>query len=262
MAQRFRGPPLTRSSFPTTRSASVSIPVADLPSHISWTDPFNQSPNCSSSSGYASPAPNDYAAMFPPPSYGPSSNRTRASSSASYMDWTYPSRSPTSGASTLPYWAGSDTSPWTTTGDDHPATSALLTMASYPLAGVPLSASTDPMSGYLFPGPKSMAQRDEEEQAFLFPEQPLQSFGMGSHTHALELYLDKYWRMFHPSFPLLHRPTFDSVAESPMLRAAMAALGAQLSPEPTAKRYSRALHDRCVKLLDTVCDPLSPAAPL
>jgi hypothetical protein len=106
------------------------------------------------------------------------------------------------------------------------------------------------MSAYGHFGPKSMAQRDEEEQAYLFPEQ---SFGMGvANTYPFELYFDNYWRLFHPSFPVVHRATFDRVNESPMLRAAMIAVGAQYSNDPSAKRKSRILHDRCTKLLDKV----------
>lgn len=108
----------------------------------------------------------------------------------------------------------------------------------------------DPMAYGHF-GPKSMAQRDDEEQAVLFPEH---SFGMGQNADILlfEQYLDNYWRMFHPSFPVVHRPTFERVNESPMLRAAMIAIGAQYSTEPNAQQKSRTLHDRCLKLLDKV----------
>jgi hypothetical protein len=120
------------------------------------------------------------------------------------------------------------------------------------MANMPVSAGVDPVSGYGQLGPKTMAQRDEEEQAFLFPEQ---SFGMGqiADSFPFEQYFDNYWRLFHPSFPVVHRVTFRRVTESPMLRAAMVAVGAQYSNDPSAKRRSRILHDRCLKLLDRVC---------
>lgn len=105
------------------------------------------------------------------------------------------------------------------------------------------------MTGYASFGPKLMSQRDEEEQAFLFPEY---SFGMGD-TPPFEQYLDNFWRLFHPSLPVVHRPTFERVAASPMLRAAMIAIGAQYSTEPSAKSTSRSIHDKCMKLLDKVC---------
>lgn len=122
---------------------------------------------------------------------------------------------------------------------------------SYPMTSMPMAAGVDPMSGYGPFGPKSMVQRDEEEQAYLFPEQ---SFGMGqlANTYPFEQYLDDYWRLFHPSFPVVHRATFDRVNEAPMRRAAMTAIGAQYSNDPSAKRKSRILHDRCMKLLDKV----------
>jgi hypothetical protein len=114
-----------------------------------------------------------------------------------------------------------------------------------------MSTGVDPGSAYSHFGPKSMAQRDEEEQAFLFPEQ---SFGMShvANTYPFEQYLDSYWRLFHPSFPVVHRATFDGINDSPMLRAAMIAIGAQYSHDTNVKRKSRILHDRCLKLLDKV----------
>jgi hypothetical protein len=107
------------------------------------------------------------------------------------------------------------------------------------------------MSGYMmFPNPlKTVQQRDEEEQVILFPEQ---SFGMGTDTHQYAQYLDNYWRLFHPSFPIIHKPTFRGAAESPMLKAAILAIGAQYTDDAAAKAKSRSLHDRCLKLLDQV----------
>jgi hypothetical protein len=144
---------------------------------------------------------------------------------------------------------------YTWTSNDKAASISLpyLNATSYPsLAGMPTSAGADPMPGYGNFGPKTMAQRDEEEQPYLFPEQ---SFGMGQidETFPFEQYLDNYWRLFHPSFPVVHRTTFGGVNESPMLRAAMIAVGAQYSNDPLAKRRSRILHDRCMKLFDQVC---------
>ena len=187
--------------------------------------------------------------MFPAPLFGPGSNRTRTSSNASFIEpWSYPStRSPTSTSSTLPF-------PYTN-GEKSPATHSIglaISMAtSYPTSNIPMPAPPDPMSGYMmFPTPlKTVQQRDEEEQAILFPEQ---SFGMGTDTYQYTQYLDNYWRLFHPSFPILHKPTFGGVNESPMLKAAMVAIGAQYTDDAAAKAKSRSLYDRCLKLLDQV----------
>lgn len=227
--------------------AAIGVPVDGLHTGVpSWNDPFSQSPNYSSSStsGYASPIPGtDYANMFANP---PFSSRTRTSSNASFIEpWGYPSRSPTSATSTMAYtWTSNDK-------NGAPASLAYMHAASYPLTSVPMSAGADPMAGYAPFGPKSMAQRDEEEQAYLFPEQ---SYGMGqiANTYPFEQYFDNYWRLFHPSLPLVHRATFDGINGSPMLRAAMIAVGAQYSNDPSAKRKSRILHDRCMKILDKV----------
>ncbi|KAF2791586.1 hypothetical protein K505DRAFT_339452 [Melanomma pulvis-pyrius CBS 109.77] len=268
-SNQFRTPQIPSSAFghilrssPTSKSTfNLNLGKRSYPGHLNTVQipmqvqveglsnamtSFSPSPNCSSSSGYASPIPGagDYSNMFANPPYGAPANRTRTSSNASFIQpWEFPSRSPTSATSTMAYtWTSNDKSP-------APPNLGYLT-TSYPMAGLPLSAGVDPMAGYGHFGPKSLAQRDEEEQAFLFPEQ---SFGMGqiAHTYPFEHYLDNYWRLFHPSFPVVHRPTtVDGINEPPMLQAAMIAVGGQYSNDPSVKRKSRILHDRCMKLLD------------
>lgn len=225
------------------------MPADGLQTNIPWNDPFSHSPSNyhSSSSGYASPIPvvGDYNNMFANPPYG--ANRTRTSSNASFIEpWVYPSRSPTSATSTMAY-------PWTSN-DKSPAPPNLAYMAtSYPMTSMPMPARIDPMTGFGHFGPKTMAQRDEEEQQFLFPISE-QSYGMGqiAHTYPFEQDLDNYWRHFHPTFPVVHRTTFASISQAPMLHAAMIAIGGQYSNDATVKRKSRILHDRCMKLLDKV----------
>lgn len=228
---------------------------------ITWTDPFDHSPHyTSSSSEYPSPIPSgpDFSSnMFANPPYGPGPNRTRNSSNASYTEpaWAYPSRSPTSAASTMAYtWNSNEKSP----APSHP----VYMHTSYPMTSMPMSAGVDPMTGFGHFGPKTMAQRDEEEQAFLFPEQP---YGMGQlvHTYPSEQFLNNYWRFFHAAYPVVHRATFESINQPPMLHAAMIAIGGQYSDDASSKRKSRILHDRCMRLLDKVkvlrCARLKPA---
>lgn len=120
---------------------------------------------------------------------------------------------------------------------------------SCPMTSMSITSSFDAMSEYGHFGPKSMMQRDEEERAILFGEQ---QYGMASidNTYPFEQCLDCYWRLFHPTFPVVHRST--SVNSSPMLHAAMAAIGGQYSHDTNIKKQSRDLHDRCVKLLEVV----------
>ncbi|KAL1610089.1 hypothetical protein SLS60_001754 [Paraconiothyrium brasiliense] len=234
---------------PRQNNGPISMPVeAGMQNGIAWNDPFSHSPQYnSSSSEYASPIPTvqDYSNnMFANPPYGPGSNRTRNSSNASYVEpaWGYPSRSPTSATSTMAYtWNSNEKSP---------APSSLAYMhTSYPMTSMPMSAGVDPMTGFGHFGPKTMVQRDEEEQAFLFPEQ---SYGMGqlAHSYPFEQYLNNYWRFFHAAYPIIHRTTFESISQPPMLHAAMIAIGGQYSDDASVKRKSRILHDRCMKLLD------------
>lgn len=237
-----------RHSYAGGHSAAVAVPVAAGTTGFGgWSESYSQSPSYTSSSGYASPilGPGDYANLFALPPYGPGINRTRTSSNASFIEpWSYPSRSPTSTASTMAYnWSSSDKTP-TAPGLAYMGT-------SYPMTSMPLSACIDSMTAYGPFGPRSMVQRDEEEGAFLFGEQP---YGMGpaAHTYPFEQYLDYFWRLFHPTFPIVHRPTFERMNPSPMLHAAMIALGGQYSHDTSVKQNSRSLHDRCIKLLARV----------
>ncbi|KAF2805067.1 uncharacterized protein BDZ99DRAFT_524790 [Mytilinidion resinicola] len=232
----------------STRQQSVAVPTGAHDSMTTYSgidfNPWNGSPNYSSSSGYASPGPGHDYSMFVGQPFGSSSNRTRTSSNASFIEpqWSsYPStRSPTSATSTMPFsWSGTEKSPHLGL-----ALQMVTTSGGYPVPG--MSAPAD-MPGFLmYPTQKTAAQRDEEEQQFLFPEHLL---GMAdTYQFQIEQYLDNYWRLFHPSFPVIHKPTF--VNESPLLRAAMIAIGAQYTDDSGAKAKSRLLHDKCVKLLN------------
>jgi hypothetical protein len=204
----------------------------------------------SPSSGYNSPslAPGDYNALFPHASYGHGFNRTRTPSNASVNDhpWSMTPRSPSSSISTMPPYT------WAST-DKMPTTQSLAYInTSYPMTSLGISTNIDVTAGYGQYDPKTMMQRDQEEAQFLFRDQP---YGMGQvvHTYPSEQYLNNYWRLFHPTFPVVHRSTFGSMSSSPMLCAAMLAIDGQYSNDLSVKRNSRLLHDRCIKLLRKVC---------
>ncbi|KAI4695023.1 uncharacterized protein J4E84_001647 [Alternaria hordeiaustralica] len=212
----------------TTNSASTSY--YETVSPVQETAPFT--------SGYASPIASTDFSVFGNPSY-----RARTPSNASMMDpsWGYPSRSPASTTSTMAYpWGSSDK------GSTAPNL-AYMNACSFPMTNMSIPTSMDAMTGYGHFGPRTLVQRDEEEGVMLFGEE---QYGMASiaHTQPFEQYLDYFWRLFHPTFPIVHRPT--SLNPSPMLRAAMIAIGSQYSADSTDKKKGRDLHDRCLKLLE------------
>jgi hypothetical protein len=65
-------------------------------------------------------------------------------------------------------------------------------------------------------------------------------------------YLGAYWRWIHPFFPVVHRPSFVLPNASPLLRAAMLALGAHALTDTADKRNARIIHERCVKVVKKV----------
>lgn len=230
--------------FPIYRHNPASIPVQDgLTTY--W--PHEQSYSPSSDNASPSIAHADYSNMYPLHSYGHAASRTRTPSIASLHDpWAMTPRSPSSSNSTMPYtWASNDKMP------NAPSLGYINT--SYPMASLGILTQMDATVGYGPFEPKTMIQRDEDEAAFLYRDQP---YGMGqlAHTYPSEQYLNNYWRLFHPTFPVVHRPTFGSMNASPMLFAAMIAIDGQYSDDANTKRTSRTLHDRCIKLLEKVCD--------
>lgn len=61
-----------------------------------------------------------------------------------------------------------------------------------------------------------------------------------------------YWQYFHPSFPIVHRPSFFETKPSPLLAGAIVAIGSQYDSRLNAKEYSLALLEACLKLLSKV----------
>ena len=224
---------------------SGPVPVEATTPGMLWDNSFGQSPGYSSSSGYASPnhVPEhvpEYANMFPLAPHGPGYSRQRTSSNVSFIEpWQY-SGSPTSSVSYA----------WMPAEKECVASEFPYMTTSYPMPTMQAIANADAMAGYEHFGAKTMQQRDEEEGIILFPEQ---QYGMGHLAHyPLEQYLDVYWRHFHPTFPLVHRFTFEGMSRSPMLHAAMLVIGGQYSSDGSVRTKSRELHQRCVKLLERV----------
>jgi hypothetical protein len=212
---------------------------------LGWPDHFGQSPAYSSSDGYASPniGSGDYSGLYSYPTYGHDVSRTRTPSNASVNGhWPYTPRSPIStDSSNLHTWGSNDKS-----------------MQGFAYMNTPFPMSSHGVVGtieapvhYNQYVPRTMMQRDEDEAGILFRDQP---YGMGQPANIFpsEQYLNNYWRLFHPTFPIVHRPTFGSLSVSPLLYAAMIAVDGQYSSDTSTKRNARVLHDRCIKMLSQV----------
>jgi hypothetical protein len=223
-----------------TSRPQASIPLPIDGDQMGWGEAYSQSPACSSSSGYGSPNISGDYSLYTFSAFDHGNNRTRTPSNASNNDhWSYTPRSPVSSISTMPHtWASDDKS-------------CLAYLTSYPTSSLGIPSTIDAMVGYGQFEPRTMMQRDEDEAGILFRDQP---YGMGqvTNTFSSEQYLNNYWRLFHPTFPIVHRSTFGSLSSSPLLCAAMIAIDGQYSNDTSAKRNSRLLHDRCIKMLEKV----------
>lgn len=211
-----------------------------------WHDSFAQSPY-SCSSGYASPAPGpEFGQMYATPPYGPSVVRTRASSNASFIEqnWAHASQSPSSSIS-LPY-------SWPTDEKNVIVSSFACPPMSYPTTSMPMHASFGAVAHYGPYDPHGVVHMDQEEGAQLFPGE---HYGMSQIVRAFpfEQNLNNYWRLFHPTFPIVHRFTFSRLELSPLLYAAMIAINLQYSMNVGDRSRAQSIHKLCVKLLDQVC---------
>lgn len=93
---------------------------------------------------------------------------------------------------------------------------------------------------------------EQTELAVLGTIQQGLSFDEGSPVPDEQRYVDAYWEVVHELYPVLHKPTFEIETTSPLLHAAILALGSQVSGDRTDLSNSRALHEKCIKVLKKV----------
>lgn len=65
-------------------------------------------------------------------------------------------------------------------------------------------------------------------------------------------YLEAYWTWTHPLFPVVHKPSFDLYDTSPLLRAAMLALGAHSLRTQVDMHNACIVHERCARIVKKV----------
>lgn len=88
-----------------------------------------------------------------------------------------------------------------------------------------------------------------DETDAMFYEQPLDAT-IG--TRAKQNYINAYWRSFHPAFPILHKLTYQRKMPSPLLQAAIMAVGTHYSAEPHADGDAKVMQEKCNRLLANV----------
>ncbi|KAF3797461.1 hypothetical protein GCG54_00005215 [Colletotrichum gloeosporioides] len=70
----------------------------------------------------------------------------------------------------------------------------------------------------------------------------------------LNAWMQLYFEFFHPVFPILHKPSFTSKKRHWLLMFAVAAVGAQFSNIPDARRCSRAMHELVRRQSAAMCE--------
>ncbi len=85
------------------------------------------------------------------------------------------------------------------------------------------------------------------------PQSSTADFGLDEASYTNDdRYLGAFWRWIHPFYPVVHRPSFILPSASPLLKAAMLALGAQALPDTSDRRNARIIHERCLKVVKKV----------
>jgi hypothetical protein len=136
------------------------------------------------------------------------------------------------------------------------ATSFPASVASSPAstsAAFPPVVVSQSQNGVPYPLPW-LAQRDPYGDLNLEGLLEDQHLGVSLSLRTKQHYADAYWKNFHPVFPILHKQSYQSQSPSPLLGAAVMAIGAQYTDEQFAKSDSRILHEKCLELITKVED--------
>ena len=72
----------------------------------------------------------------------------------------------------------------------------------------------------------------------------------------LHAYLELYWAMWHPNWPVIHKPSFDVSSISTSLIASMSIMGACHSPHLEDRQGARHWFDRVEEMVFGECDAL------
>lgn len=93
-----------------------------------------------------------------------------------------------------------------------------------------------------------------EQDELLTPTSAPQAanFGQNQYHHRgdnEQRYLEAFWRLVHPAWLVLHKPSFDPTRAPPLLRAAMVTLGAHLTGHPIDSGNACIMHKRCLKVI-------------
>lgn len=100
----------------------------------------------------------------------------------------------------------------------------------------------------LLPAYRDFLEQDE----LVTPTSAPHNFGARQLHHHLDneqRYLEAYWRLVHPIWPIIHRPTFDVSYTSPLLRSAMLTMGACMTGDQVDAANACILHKRCLKVI-------------
>ncbi|KAK3678959.1 hypothetical protein LTR78_001412 [Recurvomyces mirabilis] len=258
----------------TSRAPRKYIPIHELHSVASSNIPvdggnfvtngtsgsfFEPSPPYSPT-GYASPT-NDYtdAGCWPYYTHAPlgrNGHNIQSSISNTYEPATA-SRSPISaGSSTtfLPYWGQYAPSPSAAFNLNSSSSSDIAGSNSFDDCGPVIDESSIPIwtNGVLRLMPAQ--ERDDMERNSLFINSAswtnlngLLPYNAASNDD--QRYVDAYFTWVHPSYPVLHKASFDLTSTSPLLRASVLALGMHALPNATDMNNAKTIHERAEKVI-------------
>ncbi|KAL9066737.1 MAG: hypothetical protein Q9157_007032, partial [Trypethelium eluteriae] len=211
------------------------------------------SPPYSSSSGYASPNYGNITLPFAGQPHAQLLERQRSFSNTSLIEQYLPQQAATTKSQLSP--APSIIGPyWTEWHTEQPGREYNIYPASSTNESRSASISRTPtLASYPFQVPHvdwgnlanlaafTYLQRDMSEGAELGFQQ--------EDDMVITQYLNQYWELSHPQYPILHRPSFVLSSVPPILKAAILAIGSQFSLDWNEKQYSRKLHEQCLKVL-------------
>lgn len=181
----------------------------------------------------------------------------------SYYPQTHTSRSPVSAGSSTVYLPG-----WGSSNRDasfqHLSTSSGSEGSYASNVGVYNGGMSDQQllpgafgsSGIMTPEDRDFVEHEDLQVPTGTPQGSSLDLTLDEHTYTNEeRYAGAYWLWIHPFYPVIHRPSFSLHNASPLLKAAILALGAHALGDAADKTNARIVHERCAKVLKKVSGP-------
>ncbi|KAI9753359.1 MAG: hypothetical protein M4579_005184 [Chaenotheca gracillima] len=190
---------------------------------------------------------------FPMQAYNANSRPRSGSAMSAPEQWYHVTKSPMGAAAGIPTWSMAGSTP------PPPQVMTPFDSPLYQQVGYPTHGQVSQERGNIFSTASIDLPNSEIDGSTFYELRSLMVGQIGlSMDHdgscarvmnKIDEYLELYWQRFHPLFPIVHRASFSSKTESPVLVAIIATIGALYAGTNEANSLAIAVHRRCKDML-------------